>query len=216
LKRYVDPEVKTVQVAGVVFLPIWTALAVVLALGAALAALLSSRASRRIGFALLSAGGLVAGVALRHEMQVPFQNPIAGQSREQMISETFSQLLASSYVAALEVSPEARSKALEPIVTNAALADVAAELETNLAIRVPGGSRAQIAEVTDVAIVEGGMKATGAFEGVAKWIVDARAGHWGHDHRRRVEYRARVEFRPERGIWKLTGITVMEARAPDV
>ncbi|WP_157054179.1 hypothetical protein [Ruegeria sp. 6PALISEP08] len=216
LKRHVDPEVTPVQVAGVVFLPIWTALAVVLALGAGMAALLSSRTRRRIGFALLSAGGLVAGVALRHEMQMPFQNPIAGQSREQMVSDTFSQLLANSYVAALEVSPEARRKALEPIVTKMSLADVAAELETNLAIRVPSGSRAQIADVTDVAIVEGGMKATGAFEGVAKWIVNARAGHWGHDHRRRVEYRARVEFRPERGIWKLTGITVMEARAPDV
>ncbi|CUK14582.1 hypothetical protein RUE5091_03770 [Ruegeria denitrificans] len=216
LKRYVDPEVTQVQATGVFFLPIWTVLAVAVALGAGVGALLSPLKSRRIGFVLLAAGSLVAGVAFRHEMQIPFQNPIAGPSREKMASETFSLLLANSYVAALEVSPEARRKALEPIVRNTALTDVAAELETNLAIRVPGGSRAQIAEVTDVAIVEGDIKITGAFEGVAKWIVDARAGHWGHDHRRRVEYRARVEFRPERGVWKLTGITVMEARAPDV
>ncbi len=153
---------------------------------------------------------------IKHMFLKPRGNPISGQSETQIVTNALSRLLTNSYVAALEVSSEERKLALAPIVLGASLSDVAAELETSLTIRVPGGGRAQIVDVTNVVIVDGDITRRGKFEGVVQWRVDAQAGHWGHDHRRRVDYRARVEFQPDRGNWALSAITVLEARSPDV
>ncbi|WP_170430278.1 hypothetical protein [Ruegeria arenilitoris] len=216
LKRYDDPEVAPVQAAGMFVIPVWAVLAVVLLAGAGGVAFLSSRKLIGVGVVALSTMSLFAGIAFSGKNAIPVLIPISGQSYTQIATGALSRLLTNTYVAALEVFPEERKKALEPIVFDASLTDVAAELETSLTIRVPGGGRAQITDVSDVAIVQGEMTGRGRFEGVVQWRVDARAGHWGHDHRRLVEYRARVEFRPDRGNWLLSAITVLEARSPDV
>ncbi|WP_170326606.1 hypothetical protein [Ruegeria arenilitoris] len=215
LKRYDDPKVAPVQAAGIFVMPVWAVLVVVLSAAAGVIALLSSR-KLAIGIAALSMMSLFAGIAFSGKHTTPVLIPISGQSDTQIATGALSRLLTNTYVAALEVFPEERKKALEPIVFDASLTDVAAELETSLTIRVPGGGRAQITDVSDVVIVQGEMTGKGRFEGVVQWRVDARAGHWGHDHRRRVDYRARVEFRPDRGNWLLSAITVLEARSPDV
>lgn len=216
LKRYTDPKVQPVAAKGIVFVPIWSVAALFVSLVLVLVTVTSSGVTQRKTLILLAACVFVAGSTLRHQAQIPFQNPFSERSEGEEAAETFFHLLENTYLAALEVSPQARGDALEPIVSEVALADVATELETNLAIRLPSGSRANVAEIIDVSIVEGDMTLSGAFEGVAHWLVDARASHWGHDHRRRVEYRARVAFHPEDGVWRLTGITVLKARALDV
>ncbi|MES0826915.1 hypothetical protein [Ruegeria sp. SCP11] len=216
LKRYENPNVEPVPAAGVVFVPLWPLMFFVLVAGAGVIAACSAQKHVRFGFAALALGCLVAGMAMSGKNKVAFVTQITGQTEDQLAAAVFSQLLLNTYVAGLEMRPDGRKKALGPIVFDASQADLAAELETSLTIQVPGGGRAQIADVTDVAIVEGDMNRHGAFEGVAQWRVDARAGHWGHDHRRWVDYRARVEFRPDRGNWILSAITVLEARSPDV
>ena len=216
LKRYVEPRVSPVKAQGIVVVPLWTLLAVGFSAMVGLSAIQTSQKRLRIGLAILSIGCLLIGLVFWNSRSVSIISPTSDLPTDQVAEGAFSQLIANVYVAALEVSPEKRSEALAPIVLNVDLIEVSTELEASLAIRVPGGGLAQIAEVTDVAIVDGGLNRYGAFEGLVQWQVDARAGHWGHDHRRRVEYRARVEFRPERGSWKLGAITVLEARAPDV
>ncbi|WP_170414516.1 hypothetical protein [Ruegeria arenilitoris] len=216
LKRYAEPEVSRVKAQGVVFVPLWTLFTVGLSALIGLIAILTSQKHMRIGLSVLTIGCLLIGSVFWNSRSISLISPTSDQAADHVAADAFSQLIANVYVAALEVSPEKRSEALAPIVLNVDLVEVSAELEASLGIRVPGGGLAQIAEVTDVVIVDGGLNRYGAFEGVAQWRVDARSGHWGHDHRRRVEYRARVEFRPERGHWKLGAITVLEARAPDV
>ncbi len=216
LKRYNNPEVTPVQAASIIVVPLWIVLAAVLSVGAGVIVFRSSKTLKWIGVMALSTMSLFAGIAFSGAHTIPILNPISGKSDTQIVTSAFSRLLTNTYVAALEVFPEERKLALAPIVIDTSLVDVAAELETSLTIRVPGGGRAQIVDVTDVVIVEGDITRRGQFEGVVQWRVDARAGHWGHDHRRRVEYRARVEFQPDRGNWVLTAITVLEARSPDV
>ncbi|WP_170387935.1 hypothetical protein [Ruegeria atlantica] len=216
LKRYNDPKVTPVQAAGIFVIPLWIVLAVVLSAGAGVIAFRSSKKLIWICAMALSTVSLFASIAFSGKHAISVLNPISGKSDTQIVTSAFSRLLTNTYVAALEVFPEERKLALAPIVIDTSLADVAAELETSLTIRVPGGGRAQIVDVTDVVIVEGGMTRRGQFEGVVQWRVDARAGHWGHDHRRRVDYRARVEIQPDQGNWVLTAITVLEARSPDV
>ncbi len=216
LKRYNNPEVTPVQAAGILVIPSWTVLAVVLFVGAGVLAFRSSKTLIWIGVVALSTISLIAGIAFSGKHAIPVLNPISGQSDAQIVTNALSRLLTNTYVAALEVSSEDRKLALAPIVMGASLSNVATELETSLTIRVPGGGRAQIVDVTDVVIVEGDITRRGQFEGVVQWSVDAQAAHWGHDHRRRVDYRARVEFQPDRGNWALSAITVLEARSPDV
>ncbi len=216
LKRYVEPEVSSVKARDIVFVPLSALFAVSLSIVIGLIAILISQKRLQVGLSVLSIGCLLIGLVFWNSRSVSFLSPTSDHPADHIATDAFSRLIANVYVAALEVSPEKRSEALAPIVLNVDLVEVSTELEASLAIRVPGGGLAQIAEVTDVIIVDGGLNRYGAFEGVAQWRVDARAGHWGHDHRRRVEYRARVEFRPEQGNWKLGAITVLEARAPDV
>ncbi|MCG7521787.1 hypothetical protein [Ruegeria sp. Ofav3-42] len=216
LKQYVDPKVTPVEASGIVFVPLLALLAFVLSITAGFVAFRVSEKPLSLVFVVLSTGFLITGLSYSGEKTVPFLSPVSDISKTQIATDAFTRLLANTYVAALEVFPEERKEALEPIVFDAAKADITAELETSLTIQVPGGGRAQIVEITDVVIVQGEMDRRGEFEGVAQWRVEARAGHWGHDHRRRVDYRARVAFRPDKGNWALSAITVLEARSPDV
>jgi hypothetical protein len=56
--------------------------------------------------------------------------------------------------------------------------------------------------------LEGGS----GFQAVASWTVKASAGHWGHNHKRQVSYRAWVELSEEADVWKLAAITVVDAK----
>ena len=103
-----------------------------------------------------------------------------------------------------------------PITASASSTDVATELETNLSIRVVGGERAVVTSVRNVTLETGSFDWRGNYKGVASWSVDALSSHWGHDHRRQVDYRAQMEINPEDGNWKLAAVTVLEANAPDV
>ncbi len=50
------------------------------------------------------------------------------------------------------------------------------------------------------------------FRSVAEWTALASAGHWGHPHRRRIRFRALMGLGEVEGTWKLTGMTVVDAR----
>ncbi|AXT25554.1 hypothetical protein D1823_02450 [Ruegeria sp. AD91A] len=116
----------------------------------------------------------------------------------------------------LETSPIARKSELAHIVTAASLGDIATEVERGLAIRTPGGSLATITDISDLKLerVDRTLK-PGGFRALAKWTVKAEGGHWGHAHIRAVTFRALAEIIPESGLWKLDGLTVIEARDPN-
>ncbi len=215
LKRYVDPEVLPVPAKGVVFVPVWTVVAVIVSICALGAVFMVSSRLLRVGLSGLALICLVLGFALSGARSVPVLAPFSGRTDTQVAEAAFVGIMANVYIAALEVTPAARSKSLGPIVSDTAIVDVSAELETGLAIRVPGGGLARVASIRDVVLEDGGMSGNGTFEGIAQWVVEARAGHWGHDHRRRVQYRARVELNPVDGHWSLAALTVLEARVPD-
>ena len=52
----------------------------------------------------------------------------------------------------------------------------------------------------------------GGFRAFAEWRADARAGHWGHLHRRRMHFSALMELKPLENAWKLIGLTVLDVR----
>ena len=42
------------------------------------------------------------------------------------------------------------------------------------------------------------------------WIVKGEIGHWGHDHRRINRYDAIISLKPIEGLWKMTGLDIIE------
>ena len=42
------------------------------------------------------------------------------------------------------------------------------------------------------------------------WIVSGSVGHWGHVHQRTNGYRANLEISEIEGVWKLTGLEILE------
>ncbi|WP_146345484.1 hypothetical protein [Falsiphaeobacter marinintestinus] len=216
LKQYADPQVIAVPIHGIRFVP---AVSVgLLLVGVAALGALAIPTNRRHWRGVLSCAAVafIASVTLRNMFLLPVVSPFGEQSGAQLAQDALSDLLANTYVAALEVTPAARAATLAPLVSDRALDELAAALETDLAIRVPGGGLAEVSAIDDVSVEGTRLSLGGAYEGLAKWKVQAQAGHWGHDHRRTVEYRARVTLIPEGGHWKLAALTVLEARAPDV
>ncbi len=117
----------------------------------------------------------------------------------------------------LEVSPATRKSELAQIVTAASLGDIATEVERGLVIRTPGGSLATVTDISALKVerVDPTLK-PGGFSTLAKWTVKAQGGHWGHAHIRAVTFRVLAEVVPDSGQWKLDGLTVIEARDPNV
>ena len=46
---------------------------------------------------------------------------------------------------------------------------------------------------------------------LARWTANMSGGHWGHQHRQRVRYRGLLDLEDTDGVWKLHGLTVLDA-----
>jgi hypothetical protein len=98
-------------------------------------------------------------------------------------------------------------------VAEPATSEVVAELDRSLSIQIAGGGLAKINAIEDVVMSDiAPLTEKTGFRSVAEWTVHASAGHWGHDHRRNLRYRALVEIQRESGLWKISGITVVDTR----
>ena len=51
-----------------------------------------------------------------------------------------------------------------------------------------------------------------AFRTFAEWNVEARAGHWGPLHWRRIRFSALMELMPVENAWKFIGLTAIDVR----
>ncbi len=217
LRTYQNPTVTPLPVGaiGQVALPILSILLVATALGAGFVATRTHGMPRllAVGFSVVSIGGAVVGV---DRMTIDVRNPLSRVPEAAQATEAFSLVLAAVNAANLEVDAPSREIALSPIVVEAAQAEVAAELDRALAVRVPGGGVARVTDVNDVRLSDIGPLESGfGFRALAEWSARAKAGHWGHTHHRAIEYRALIEIQDVDGFWSLSGITVLEAKLPD-
>ncbi len=217
LLTYQNPRVDAVSVGGVrhVRVPVLSAIGLFVALVAGgLAIVRNGRV--RIGSSIVALSGLVVTALASNVATADIRNPFVRIPETADATAAFSALLENINAANLEVTAAARENALKPIVTSRSHIDVAAELDRALAVRVPGGGVARVTEVKDVILEElSSVDDDFGFRAFASWTARASAGHWGHTHRRVVEYRALVEVIDDAGTWKLDGITVIETRIPN-
>ncbi|WP_421979455.1 hypothetical protein [Roseibium sp.] len=189
---------------------IWTGLAAFLA-GGGIVFLALGKSRRTIAVICTMMGLGLGSLVFFQPSRLPllvFEAP-GQEETSQLLSKALSQI----NLATLEPSPEFRRTALAPIVVQEALLDVAAEIERGVAIRLPGGGIARVTSQSDVDVQSVSPLAEGrGMQALVTWQSQATGGHWGHRHTRTVEYRALVDLVAFGGLWKISGLTVLESQ----
>jgi hypothetical protein len=98
---------------------------------------------------------------------------------------------------------------LEKSVSGELLTDIYLETQKGLELANQGGARVKVktTEVNNAELVSrDGNRLTIASD----WSVSGSVGHWGHVHQRSNGYRANLEISEIEGVWKLTGLEILE------
>lgn len=213
LKEYQEPEVLPVVLddGRRIGIPVMSLVLLVIVLGAAALAARPRVLSRRAwaGLSVLSAVAAVLTIRVAvFDARVPF----AGPPDEGISAEIVAGVLNNVNRAFLEKEPDPLRRALGVVVANDKLADIGKELERALAIKVAGGGIARVNAIEDLSLTDiTELADASGFRALAEWTARASAGHWGHAHRRTIRFRAVMEFAEVDGVWKLTGLTVVDA-----
>ena len=214
LQKFEDPKVSPIildtgQIIGV---PAVSLALLILCLGASLFALRPRWLPRRGWVALSVMGGVAAALFIRVAV-IEVKNPLAGPPDEKTTAQIVMRMLKNVNHALVEKEPGALRQALEIFVAEDRLKDVKAELARALAIKVPGGGIARVEAIQNLVIKDiADLDGYSGFRALAGWTARASAGHWGHAHRRTIRFQALMELAEVGGVWKLIGLTVVDAK----
>ncbi|MEP4877803.1 MAG: hypothetical protein ABJX32_05285 [Tateyamaria sp.] len=214
LRTYEEPKVTEVviPVQNIFQVPLLSAMLVIASVIAAVFAI-GRRGALRVVLLGVSGVGLVVGALSTSFMLTNIVNPLDRLPDEETSSRIFKAVIENVNIANLESTAQRRNQELETVVAGNAMREVTEELDRALVIRVAGGGFARVDSVQDVELKDTRSLASGTgFQAVVSWSVKASAGHWGHNHKRGVSYRAVVELIEDANVWKLAGITVIDAR----
>lgn len=214
LLKYREPKVSPVVLddGRSIGVPLPSLLLLVFAIGAATLAVRPALLQRR-AWTAVSGLSAVAAVLLLRVAVVDVTNPLAGPPDETISAQILTGILDNVNHAYLEKEPAALRRALGVVVANDALADVEQELGRALAIKVAGGGIARVDAIENLVLKDlATLDGRPGFRSLVEWTAKASAGHWGHAHRRIIRFRALVELVDHNGVWKLAGITVVDAK----
>jgi len=155
---------------------------------------------RRLAMALLPMFGLALLLFYQHR-QV--------ELNDERLSELVGNLLHNVYRAFDYRGEEVIYDVLEKSVSGELLTDIYLETQKGLELANQGGARVKVktTEVNHAELVgREGNRLT--IEG--DWIVSGSVGHWGHVHQRTNGYRANLEISEIDGVWKLTGLEILD------
>ena len=214
LKKYQEPEVSPVVLddGRVIGFPVLSMALLIFCLASGVLAVRPRFGSRR-GWATLSALGAVAAVLSIRVLVVDVKNPFVGPPDEATSAQIVTRVLNNVNHAFIEKEPEALRRALGVVVAEDTLGDIETELQRALAIKVVGGGIARVNAIENLVVKDiTALNDASGFRLLAEWTAKASAGHWGHAHRRTIRFRALMELAEVEGVWKLTGLTVVDAK----
>lgn len=217
LKNYEDPTVTPVLVTNsrLLDVPLAAVLIAVAAVALGIAAIIL-RGRARIIAAICALCGVVGAPVLANTLVVQVASPFAPSISEPEANQVMADLLDRVAIAHLEVTPDARKRELAPAIASESLDTVAAELERALVLEAPGVGVARLSGISGVELEELTNDTDGAgFSGLLTAVTDLASSHWGHAHQRRLKVRGVFEVAEVEGVWKLTGLTIVETRSVD-
>jgi len=94
-------------------------------------------------------------------------------------------------------------------VTGDLLEEIYLETRRGLELASQGGARARVEKI-ELTEVSARPAEAGAFVARAAWNVFGSVGHWGHVHTRSNRYEAELEIAPSDGVWKLSGMEILD------
>lgn len=100
--------------------------------------------------------------------------------------------------------------ALEKSAAGELLTDIYLETRRSLEIENQGGARAKVKEVEVLSAVHSPLDGELGFVTLATWNVSGSVGHWGHIHQRTNQYEARFTVQAIDGVWKITGLELLQ------
>ncbi|MCP4385284.1 MAG: hypothetical protein GY798_28385 [Hyphomicrobiales bacterium] len=135
----------------------------------------------------------------------------AGQGDALQSDSVVEKILSNISITMLETRSDRFDAAMMPFVEADSIGAVGGEIRRGLSVSLPSGALARVEavdeiDIQDVSETEGGSRI------LASWYAYASGGHWGHQHRRVIEYRALLDVDEKQGVWKLTDLTVLKAR----
>ena len=98
---------------------------------------------------------------------------------------------------------------LEKSVSGELLTDIYLETQKGLELANQGGARVKV-KTTEVSSAELIARNGNRLTIASNWNVSGSVGHWGHIHQRTNAYRANLEISEIDGVWKLTGLEILE------
>jgi hypothetical protein len=214
LKKYEEPKVVPISYddGRSIPVPLLSLALLVVCLGSGLF-VLSSRGLPRRGWAALAVSAGVAATLLIRVAVIELDNPLSGPPEKETAAQIVKRILINVDNAFVEREPAPLRRALAVVVDKDRFRDVKAELDRALAIKVPGGGIARIEDIHNLVIKNvSSIRGVSGFRTLATWTARASGGHWGHAHRRTIHFEALMEITEAKGIWKLSGLTVIAAR----
>jgi len=98
---------------------------------------------------------------------------------------------------------------LEKSVSGELLTDIYLETQQGLELANQGGARVKV-KTTEVRETELIGREGNTLTILSNWSVAGSVGHWGHVHQRSNAYRANLEISEIEGVWKLTGLEILD------
>ncbi len=214
LHKYVEPKIMPVRLnAGYAFEVPVASLILVLAALIAIWLMVRPRYASRYAWAGVALICAASAVLLQRAAVIEVRNPFAGPPAEATAAKIITAVLDNVHTAYLERTKPELNRALGVVVTESGYTDIKTELSRALAIKVAGGGIARVNAIEALVVKDLGMiDGRSGFRAVAEWTALAHADHWGHAHRRRIRFRALMELEQLHGLWKLNGLTVVDAR----
>jgi hypothetical protein len=99
---------------------------------------------------------------------------------------------------------------LERSASGELLTRVYLETRQALELQSQGGARVKVKTVDVSSVVARPIDGAKGFEAECTWTVSGSVGHWGHLHTRENQYEAILKIEAVDGVWKITGLELLE------
>jgi hypothetical protein len=175
--------------------------------------------ARSVGLNIGLIALLIAGsIALFPYMKVAVARPslMVPKMTEKMAVEILQNLLKNVYRSFDLRKEEDVYDRLATSVSGDLLAEIYLQNRKSLVVTQAGGAQAKVREVDILEVeVDHHDDHPLALLFRSKWTAMGNVGHWGHIHTRQNQYEANITVEPVGGVWKITGLELLEEKRID-
>lgn len=165
---------------------------------------------------MLSGLAVVVGIGAVFASQisvVTLTSVFKGQPDKEVAISVVESILSNVGVSMLEPEPETLRLALSPFVPEENIDEIGNEIDRGLSVILPSGARARTDTIENLTIEEISLgDGRNQSRVLASWTARVSGGHWGHQHKRVVQYRGLLDLSRANGSWYLDGLTILNAR----